>query len=540
MAIFKWIGAIHPDMNGENKFSHVKNLLNYIVNPQKTDSCIYVGSNLCFPDADSAYEQFIRTDEVFGKMPTKIKDRLAYHACISFKKNDEDVNKDKAFDIVSKFVAEYLPGYECVFSVHDDKEHLHCHIAFNSVSTVTGRKFNYSDNDWERVIMPILDKLCTQHGIHTLEEDTNTTYGEMKSDRKSRSNKTFHSNKRNGNNKYYKEENDKYANRKDMIRYDIDKLINESVSFNDFLKKLSDEGYVFRMGKTNNERFTDTEYLALKCQGMDKYRRTYALGRDYTVSSIKRRIAHKEKEKYDRSDFEPYSDPDFEYIFYKTRLYGFKVHYESIKLNTPVSNVYRKHYRYMYQCGIKPKHFQLDYKETNERVKAIKSTINRLNLLEDYCFTSSDSVSRVIDEKKTRLTFINSDIENINEQLKKYRKIKNSFKKLDELSVKHELYLKGFTEYEEYSVLYEKLLSSVRSFDISEDECSIAIDKLYSQRKALNMEKKSVIKEMQDFDILRGEFDEAARVHSFGDVDINILNDIDSSYSFSDSGIRRK
>lgn len=194
----------------------------------------------------------------------------------------------------------------------------------------------------------------------------------------------------------------------------------------------------------------------------------------------------------------------------------------------------------MYQCGIKPKHFQLDYKETNERVKAIKSTINRLNLLEDYCFTSSDSVSRVIDEKKTRLTFINSDIENINEQLKKYRKIKNSFKKLDELSVKHELYLKGFTEYEEYSVLYEKLLSSVRSFDISEDECSIAIDKLYSQRKALNMEKKSVIKEMQDFDILRGEFDEAARVHSFGDVDINILNDIDSSYSFSDSGIRRK
>lgn len=47
---------------------------------------------------------------------------------------------DRAFEITQKFVAEYLgDAYEAVFVVHDNTDHVHSHIVFNSVSFVDGK-----------------------------------------------------------------------------------------------------------------------------------------------------------------------------------------------------------------------------------------------------------------------------------------------------------------------------------------------------------------------------------------------------------------
>ena len=55
-----------------------------------------------------------------------------------------EVDAETAFKIIGKFAEEYLgKDYEAVYSVHDNTEHIHGHIIFNSVSFLTGKKFRY-------------------------------------------------------------------------------------------------------------------------------------------------------------------------------------------------------------------------------------------------------------------------------------------------------------------------------------------------------------------------------------------------------------
>ena len=88
--------------------------------------------------ADMAFEQMMDTKKQFGKTDK----RQGYHIILSFK--EDEVEPDRAFEITQKFVAEYLgDAYEAVFVVHDNTDHVHSHIVFNSVSFVDGKKYRY-------------------------------------------------------------------------------------------------------------------------------------------------------------------------------------------------------------------------------------------------------------------------------------------------------------------------------------------------------------------------------------------------------------
>lgn len=141
-----------------NVSAHLKHSLAYICNEAKTEHGSLVGSINCLPDY--AYEQMVGTKEMFGQTGG----RQGYHFIISLKPGEG--TKEQMYDIVQRFAEEFLGGeYEAVFAVHADQKHLHAHLVFNSVSMITGRKYDYRKGDWKDIIQPITNRLCQKYGL---------------------------------------------------------------------------------------------------------------------------------------------------------------------------------------------------------------------------------------------------------------------------------------------------------------------------------------------------------------------------------------
>ena len=76
MAITKILNIMESE--GRNPASHLKNALEYIQNPDKTEECVLVGGINCLPD--TAFEQMEETKNIFHKTGK----RQGYHVIISF------------------------------------------------------------------------------------------------------------------------------------------------------------------------------------------------------------------------------------------------------------------------------------------------------------------------------------------------------------------------------------------------------------------------------------------------------------------------
>lgn len=141
-----------------NPAAHLKNALEYIQNPEKTGENVLVGSINCLPE--TAFDQMMDTKVTFGKTDK----RQGYHIIISFAPGE--ATEEQALDIVERFAKEYLEdNYEAVYAVHNDKQHMHGHIVFNSVSFTTGIKHEYKKGDWKYRMQPITNRLCREYGL---------------------------------------------------------------------------------------------------------------------------------------------------------------------------------------------------------------------------------------------------------------------------------------------------------------------------------------------------------------------------------------
>lgn len=233
---------------------HLKQALDYVMNPEKTQNRRLIGGMNCHPD--TAYRQMIQTKKEFNRVDK----RQGYHLILSFKEGE--VTPDIAYEITQKFVEEYLGKlYEAVFCIHDNTDHVHAHIIFNSVSFVDGRKYRYEKGDWAKYIQPITNRLCQEYGLSTIdignEHEEHTEY------------RTTHNDYRHG----------KFVWDKMIIR-DLDACILQAGSFEEFAELLKDKGYEIKYGK----------HIAVKPPGMGVYRRCKSLGDDYTEDRIRQRL----------------------------------------------------------------------------------------------------------------------------------------------------------------------------------------------------------------------------------------------------------
>ena len=157
MAITKILNI--KESEGRNPASHLKNALEYIQNPNKTEECVLVGGINCLPD--TAFEQMEETKNIFHKTGK----RQGYQVIISFSP-EEKVTAEQAMYVLEHFAKDVLgDDYEAVYAVHTDREHMHGHLIWNSVSMTIGKKYNSPKGNWRNHLQPITNKYCDELGL---------------------------------------------------------------------------------------------------------------------------------------------------------------------------------------------------------------------------------------------------------------------------------------------------------------------------------------------------------------------------------------
>lgn len=265
---------------GTNKSIGLKNCIEYIFNPLKTENKTLIGGyNINIPEnkdnvTDDVYNRMLNTKIVYDKSTG----RQGYHYKLSFPEK-EDISPELALKITNEFCEECFNGFECAYAVHTNTKHLHSHIVFNSVNLYDGYKYQYKNGDWAKIIQPAANRICEKYGLSSLElnldEEFKLThkckdYGSWKKQNKKN---RFSSYTNNGGKYTYSD-----------IRSDIDDCINISNSW---------ESFVYNMELRGHRLDDSGKHLKVLAPGRQKWCRTYNLSDDkyiYTKEGILKKI----------------------------------------------------------------------------------------------------------------------------------------------------------------------------------------------------------------------------------------------------------
>ena len=240
--------------------------LRYITNGDKTVNGLYVQSCACRADSRGAAADF-RAVRVNGTGRTEI---LAYHMIQSFAPGE--VTPEQAMQIGEELCDRYLKGdYQYVIAVHNDKDHLHCHIIFNNTNLYNGLSFTTEHNQGRKSerawaeLREISDEICAEHGISVISEPE----------------------KGHGVSHFERDMQKEGKSWKDKLRVRIAEVMLYSRDFKDFLEKCSECGieYVYKPSNKVKLKFR------LSGDGQQRFTRAETLGEGFTVESITEQIA---------------------------------------------------------------------------------------------------------------------------------------------------------------------------------------------------------------------------------------------------------
>lgn len=168
----------------------------------------------------------------------------------------------------------FLQGnYQYVLAVHNDKQHLHCHIIFNNTNLYNGLSFTYEhnqgkvkDRSWAQ-LRAISDELCKEHGISVIEP------------------------KSKGVSHFERDMQKEDKSWKDKLRAKIAEVAFYSKDFADFLSNCSASGieYVYKPQNKVKLKFR------LSGEGQQKFTRADTLGEEYTAERIAEQIEQIQK-----------------------------------------------------------------------------------------------------------------------------------------------------------------------------------------------------------------------------------------------------
>lgn len=236
------------------KTHSIKSTLNlaiqYICNPAKTDGTLLVSSFACLPETADIEFEWTR------KQAIDKGNSLGRHIIQSFSPED-NISPEQAHEIGMKLAEQVLGGkYEFVISTHTDKNQIHNHIIFNSVSFVDYKKY-HSNKYTYRNIRKASDKLCEEYGLSVIAENTNK-----------------------GKSYFEHTAYEKNTTYKSQLKQKIDTAIKRSTDFEDFILRMELAGYEVKRGK----------YISFRAHGQQRFMRSKTLGDRYTEEAIKNRI----------------------------------------------------------------------------------------------------------------------------------------------------------------------------------------------------------------------------------------------------------
>ena len=114
------------------------------------------------------YDDIYRTWLEEKRMWDKDSGRMYAHNIISFHK-DEAVTPEIVLEIGKEFCDRFFPEHQCLIGVHQDRDHLHCHILTNSVSYIDGHKLHQTNRDLEKQ-KEFTNALCFEKGLSVTEK----------------------------------------------------------------------------------------------------------------------------------------------------------------------------------------------------------------------------------------------------------------------------------------------------------------------------------------------------------------------------------
>ena len=253
--------------------SRLDHCMDYVLNHEKTDMSTvlsYIGraDKNTLPDGksvletaincelSSAYQDMIQTKRRWGK-PGGV---LGYHLIHSFAPGE--VTPEQAHAVGVEFASRLLGDrYEVVVSTHLDREHLHCHILFNSVSFVDGTKYKNTFKDYFGDIRGISNEVSRANGLSVIDPD--------------------------GHGKHYAEWNAEAQGKptiRGLVRQDIDAAIAGAYTMKTFWQQLEALGYTIKRGP-------NVKHTAVKPPGGQKFIRLDGLGDGYTEADIQSRLS---------------------------------------------------------------------------------------------------------------------------------------------------------------------------------------------------------------------------------------------------------
>ena len=233
--------------------------LNYAMNSAKNERHLCSGINCntetAFADMEATKERWNRKGGVLG-----------YHIVHSYKPGEVTAEQAQALGL--EFARRLLGDkYEAVVSTHVDRNHLHCHIVFNSVSFVDGTKYLNTFKDYFGDIRGISNDVSRENSLSIIEpKDRGKHYAEWNAEKQGK------------------------PTVRGSIRRDIDAAIAGAISMSMFFSALEKQGYSIKRGP-------NIKHTAVRPPGGSRFIRLDSLGTDYTEEAIKQRISEGAKVK---------------------------------------------------------------------------------------------------------------------------------------------------------------------------------------------------------------------------------------------------
>ena len=250
--------------------SRLDHCVDYVLNREKTDLAAvlgYIGNEDKNVSEDTmletalncslktAYQDMMATKQRWGK-PGGV---LGYHLIHSFAPGE--VKPRQAHELGVDFARRVLGDkYEAVISTHLDHAHLHCHILFNSVSFVDGRKYQNTFKDYFGDIRGASNAVSQENGLSTIEpKGRGRQYAEWEAGESGK------------------------PTIRGQVRQDIDFALAQAFTFKSFWAELARIGYEVKRGP-------NVKHTAIKPPGGKRFIRLEGLGAEYTDESLQKRL----------------------------------------------------------------------------------------------------------------------------------------------------------------------------------------------------------------------------------------------------------
>ena len=253
---------------GETIAEAIRDCLDYGKDPEKTESGKYISAYEC--DPATVADEFLLAKASYaamtGREQKKENNVLCYQIRQSFYPGE--ITPKEANRIGYELAMRWTKGrHAFIVTTHTDKQHIHCHIYYNSTTLDCTRKFR---NFWGSsfALRRLSDRLCLENGLSIVENPKPRSkgkyrnYGEWQKDRKGP------------------------LSYQDRLRLAIDTALAERpADLDEFLNLMKRAGYEVKTVRGGGISFR------LTGQGQERFTRLKTLGADYTEEAVRERIA---------------------------------------------------------------------------------------------------------------------------------------------------------------------------------------------------------------------------------------------------------